>query len=71
MEKVILQVHYCGSEESLNNFLKIINVDGETYPKLHSITYVPKAEGSGNNENYQVNGSVVAVVQYFTKREVE
>lgn len=71
MEKVILQVHYCGCEESLNGFLRTINVDGENLPKLHSITYIPKAEGCGSNENYQVNGSVVAAVQYFTKREVE
>ena len=71
MEKVILQVHYCGCEESLNDFLKILNVKGENLPKLHSITYIPKAEGCGSSENYQVNGSVVAAVQFFTKREVE
>lgn len=71
MEKVILQVHYCGCEESLNGFLSSLKIEGDGYPKLHSITYIPKAEGCGSNENYQVNGSVVAAVQYFTKREAE
>ena len=67
MEKVVLQVHFCGCEESLNDFLQTLSLEGENYPKLQSITYIPKSDGIGNNENIQVNGSVIAAVQFFVK----
>lgn len=69
MKKVIVQVHYCGSEESLNGFLSILKIEGDSYPKLYNITFIPKPEGNGNNDSMQINGSVIAAVQYLIEVE--
>lgn len=70
MKKVILQVYYCGCNESLNDFLATLNLEGSNYPKLHNITYIPKPEGSGNNDSIQFNGSIIAAVQYLKEVDV-
>ena len=72
MEKVVLRVRYIESEAELNNFILNLNVfEGSSYPKLQNIIYLPKPEGSGNNDVYDINTSIIAVVQYFDKIEVE
>ena len=55
MKKVIVQVHYCGCEESLNGFLSILKIEGDSYPKLYNITFIPKPEGNGNNDIYEID----------------
>jgi len=71
MKRVVLQVHYCGCEESLNGFLSSLKTEGNNYPKLYNITFITKPEGNGNNDSMQINGSVIAAVQYLVEVEVE
>ncbi len=72
MEKVVLRVRYFESEKYLNDFLLNLYV-GENliFPKLNNIVYLPKPEGSGNNDVYGIKTDIIAVVQYFDKVEVK
>lgn len=72
MEKVVLRVRYFESEKYLNDFLLNLYV-GESliFPKLSNIVYLPKPEGSGNNDAYGIKTDIIAVVQYFDKVEVK
>jgi len=72
MEKVVLRVRYIESEKELNEFLLNLNVgENSRYPKLQNIVYLPKPEGSGNNDVYDIRTYFTAIVQYFDKVEIK
>ncbi len=69
MEEAIIQVKYCYSEEELNEFLKTLHTDAALAPRLHNIQYLPNVNGEGDDSKVSISNSVIAIVQYWTKKE--
>lgn len=67
MEK--LQVKFCHSLDELNEFLKTLSVTNSTCPHLHTIQYLPDMSAKGNVDIFDINSSVVSIVQYFVDIE--
>ena len=68
MEEAIIQVKYCYSEESLNEFLKTLHTDVSLTPKLHNIQYMANVDGKGDDSKVSISNGIIAMVQYWTKK---
>ena len=68
MEEAIIQVKYCYSEEELNSFLKTLHTDASLAPRLHNIQYMTNVNGQGDDSKVSISNSVIAIVQYWTKK---
>lgn len=81
MEEGILQVKYCYSEGSLNEFLKTLHTQASLTPRLQSISYMADVKGKGGQEydsdgnlrdKMSLSNDIVAIVQYFvTKNDLK
>ena len=70
MTRTRIQVKYCYSESDLNQFLSTLSVE-TGYPRLHNIQYLMNVNATQGSESLSFEGSIIAMVQYFTKGEKE